>query len=145
MSTIQHVHTADVAALAQLHTQIFGTHGPEPGQELTRMAQRGIVLRAAGPMGPVGLAVGMVAADELEIHTIAVAEHARRGGHGMKLLRALEAAATSRGARQAFLEVRAGNTAARHLYLSAGYTVSGERPGYYHDGEDAIVMHRVLQ
>ncbi len=145
MSTIEHVQNADVAALAQLHTQVFGPHGPEPVQELARMAQRGIVLSAAAPGGPVGLAVGMVAADELEIHTIAVAEHARRGGHGIKLLRALEAAATTRGARQAFLEVRASNNAARQLYLSAGYTVTGQRPGYYHDGEDAIVMHRVLQ
>ena len=145
MTTIARAETADIAALAQLHLQIFGSHGPQPAQELSRMAERGIVLCARDPQGPVGLAVGMVAADELEVHTVAVAPQARRGGQGMRLLRALEEAAAQAGALQAFLEVRASNTAARALYLSAGYTVSGERAGYYHDGEDAVVMHRMLQ
>jgi ribosomal-protein-alanine N-acetyltransferase len=40
----------------------------------------------------------------------------------------------------AWLEVRAGNAAAIALYERFGFTTVGRRPGYYADGEDALVM-----
>ena len=42
----------------------------------------------------------------------------------------------------ATLEVRAGNTAALSLYDSEGFFRSGELPGYYEDGETALVLWR---
>jgi ribosomal protein S18 acetylase RimI-like enzyme len=39
-----------------------------------------------------------------------------------------------------FLEVRAGNLAARRLYRGLGFRDLGVRRGYYGPGQDAIVM-----
>jgi ribosomal protein S18 acetylase RimI-like enzyme len=39
-----------------------------------------------------------------------------------------------------FLEVRAGNIAARRLYRRLGFRDLGVRRGYYGPGQDAIVM-----
>ncbi len=47
-----------------------------------------------------------------------------------------------------FLEVRASNATARHLYQSAGFNEIGLRPGYYpadEGREDAIVMARSMR
>ena len=39
------------------------------------------------------------------------------------------------------LEVREGNTVARHLYLRLGFEQNGFRPGYYSDtGEGALLL-----
>jgi ribosomal-protein-alanine N-acetyltransferase len=135
---------SELPLLAQLHRQIFGEDGPDPLVELTRLSQHGLVLCARDDGHPIGMAVGVVAADELEIHSVAVDTHARGRGIGGALVKALEAAAHAQGARRAFLEVRASNTAARTLYARSGYTTSGRRTGYYRDGEDAIVMHREI-
>ena len=43
-------------------------------------------------------------------------------------------------ARTMFLEVRAGNVAARRLYRLLGFRDLGVRRGYYGPGQDAIVM-----
>jgi len=37
------------------------------------------------------------------------------------------------------LEVRASNAAAQALYTAAGFVADGRRPGYYPDGEDALL------
>ena len=44
----------------------------------------------------------------------------------------------------AFLEFRAGNEAALHLYLKAGFQEVGRRSGYYENGDAAILMSREL-
>jgi ribosomal protein S18 acetylase RimI-like enzyme len=43
-----------------------------------------------------------------------------------------------------FLEVRAGNLAARRLYRQLGFRDLGVRRGYYGPGQDAIVMELKL-
>jgi ribosomal-protein-alanine N-acetyltransferase len=49
------------------------------------------------------------------------------------------------GARRALLEVRAGNTPARALYASLGFTDRGVRRGYYTAPlEDAVVLERAV-
>ena len=94
--------------------------------------------------GLLGFALGWVVADELEILDVAVDVAARGRGHGATLLRELTMRAVERGARQAFLEVRATNQAAIRLYERAGFSRVGERRGYYADGEDAWLFGRAL-
>ena len=78
---------------------------------------------------------------DADIQTIAFDAARRGGGLGRALLRALLDAASERGAREVFLEVRADNPAAEGLYLSEGFEEIGRRPGYYQpDDVDAIVM-----
>lgn len=78
---------------------------------------------------------------DADIQTIAIAEASRGRGRGRTLLRALLAEAVERGAREAFLEVRADNPAAHALYASEGFVDVGRRPRYYQpDDVDAVVM-----
>ncbi|HEX5856796.1 MAG TPA: ribosomal protein S18-alanine N-acetyltransferase [Microbacterium sp.] len=100
-----------------------------------------IVLETAGRVvGYAGLRSPRGAMDA-DIQTIAIAEAARGRGRGRELLRTLIAEASSRGARDLFLEVRADNPVAQALYASEGFIEVGRRPRYYQpDDVDAVVM-----
>ncbi len=71
-----------------------------------------------------------------------------RAGPGAGLLAACEDGARTAGAARLFLEVAAGNVAARVLYDRAGYRECGRREGYFRrpDGsrDDAVVMEKAL-
>ncbi len=72
---------------------------------------------------PVGYLIGQVITDEAEIHSLAVAEAARRRGIGRLLLAAFEGLAVGQGAVSAVLEVAEDDPAAKRLYDAAGYTI----------------------
>lgn len=84
-------------------------------------------------------------AEQADIQTIAVVESARGRGLGRALMNAMLSEARGRGAREVFLEVRADNPGARHLYESLGFEQISVRKRYYQpDGVDAVVMRFVL-
>jgi ribosomal-protein-alanine N-acetyltransferase len=88
-----------------------------------------------------GFIASRLIADELHINNVAVRHSLRRRGIGGQLLGLVIAEAARMGARKAFLEVRAGNTAAQSLYEHYGFSVAGRRPNYYLGPvEDALVM-----
>ena len=79
--------------------------------------------------------------DEAHITTFAVHPRWRRRRIGEQLLLALLDLAVDRQAREATLEVRLSNLAARRLYEKYGFRPVGVRPRYYSDdGEDALIM-----
>jgi ribosomal-protein-alanine N-acetyltransferase len=79
--------------------------------------------------------------DEAHIATIATHPDFRRQGIGEELLLAALEAVRTEGAKRAFLEVRAGNTAAQAMYRKYGFIVDGIRPRYYkNNNEDAVLM-----
>lgn len=96
-----------------------------------------------------GEAVGYICGETLfenaEIARVAVKTAHRRKGHGERLLTAFENAVIARGASAVFLEVRAGNVAARSLYEKSGYFATRVRKRYYADGEDAVEMKKELK
>jgi ribosomal-protein-alanine N-acetyltransferase len=91
--------------------------------------------------GIVGYSVVWMALDECELASLAV-EPTRRGkGLGAQLLDALLAQARTERAQVMFLEVRANNTPAKHLYASRGFHDVGRRKDYYKNpDEDALVF-----
>ena len=94
-----------------------------------------------------GFALGRIILDEAELLTLAVDPSHQRQGLGQALLAGFEAEANARGARTAFLEVAATNTAARALYERAGWVETGRRTAYYAATPariDAILMTRAL-
>jgi ribosomal-protein-alanine N-acetyltransferase len=114
----------DEAAIAQL-IGLPGTFG---------------LLAHSAAEGPAGMLIARVAADESEILSIAVLPPFRRQGIGRLLMaRAWESARAS-GAASLFLEVAAGNDAARALYGNLGFLEVGRRPRYYADGTDAFLL-----
>jgi ribosomal-protein-alanine N-acetyltransferase len=79
--------------------------------------------------------------DEAHITTFAVHPAWRRQRIGERLLLAFLDLAVGRFAREATLEVRLSNFAARRLYEKYGFRPVGLRPRYYSDdGEDALIM-----
>ena len=88
-----------------------------------------------------GYVVGRLIVDELHINNIAVREAYRRSGLATALLSRVLGEARAYQAVRAFLEVRAGNTAAQALYERCGFTSVGRRRNYYSNPpEDALIM-----
>jgi ribosomal-protein-alanine N-acetyltransferase len=89
----------------------------------------------------VGLLVLWMIVDEAHIASLATHPEFRRQGIAKQLLVEALDNAYSEGARTAFLEVRAGNDAARRMYQKFGFEEVGRRERYYKDNnEDAILM-----
>ena len=79
--------------------------------------------------------------DEVQILNVAVKKALRRQGIARKLLCFAISTEQASAAKVAVLEARKSNAAARGLYESFGFRVTGERPGYYGaQSESAILM-----
>ncbi len=108
-------------------------------------AGRGVYCLIADQQGRIGgFLAGRVAHDQFEILNLAVREECRRAGIATQLLnQALGYAAAK--ARQAFLEVRPSNRAARQFYARHGFVQAGRRRAYYANPvEDALILARGL-
>ncbi len=80
--------------------------------------------------------------DEVHILNVAVDKTVRRKGIASALLDFLFERAAKQKMSDVYLEVRESNEAARALYGRYGFAELGIRKSYYHDGENALVMHR---
>ena len=88
-----------------------------------------------------GYIVGRVGSEELHINNVAVREEYRRKGIGGALLDLILDEGKRSQIPRAFLELRAGNSAALALYEDRGFRVTARRSRYYSDPvEDALVM-----
>lgn len=93
-----------------------------------------------------GFIAGRLNQHELHINNMAVHVEYRRGGIGTALLDEAISCASRLGAREAYLEVRVSNRAARALYEKNGFRISGRRRNYYaRPPEDAFVMRRAIK
>jgi [ribosomal protein S18]-alanine N-acetyltransferase len=133
---------ADLPAVHAIEHASFSTPWPDDAYrseiETNRLATY-LVARAGDEV--VGFAGIWLMVDEAHITTFAVDPAWRRRGIGERLLLTLLDVAIERGAREATLEVRLSNVAARRLYEKYGFRPVGLRPRYYSDnGEDALIM-----
>lgn len=78
--------------------------------------------------------------DRAHIATLAVHPDWRRKQLGKYLLLIALEQAFQEGKRQVTLEVRTSNHVAYQLYTGLGFTRTGERRGYYQNGDDAWLM-----
>jgi [ribosomal protein S18]-alanine N-acetyltransferase len=136
------MHGDDLDAVQRIERASFTTPWPAYAYrqeiETNRLAHY-IVARAADDI--VGFAGMWMMVDQAHITTFAVDPKWRRKGIGAQMVRALLQMARPLGARQATLEVRLSNLAARRLYEKFGFRPVGVRPRYYSDdGEDALIM-----
>jgi ribosomal-protein-alanine N-acetyltransferase len=139
---------AHIDALMPYELDMFGTEAWSPEgyrAELADTQSRYYVAAETEDGALLGWAGAMFAGDAIEILTVGVVPEARRRGVARLLLADLLAAGTRRGAREAFLEVRVDNVAARELYRSDGFAEIGRRRGYYDGGRvDAVTMRKAL-
>lgn len=98
---------------------------------------------AVGSDGKIlGFIVFWLIIDEAHLANFAVCAKARCMGIGRALLNHGLRVCYEGGARISFLEVRAGNAPAIHLYESTGYHTESIRKQYYQDNhEDALLMN----
>ncbi len=140
---IRRMTLADIPAVHEIDTLSFSLPWPERSFlfELTENpVSRDWVAEVDGRVA--AMLVLWFIVDEAHIATIAVHPDFRRRGIGEKILLSALRAAYDEGAERAFLEVRAGNTAAQAMYKKYGFSVAGVRPGYYKDNnEDAFLMN----
>ena len=92
----------------------------------------------------VGYVFCAFAGGEIHVNKIAVSERWRRHGIGAMLMDEVLDLGVRIRAQEIYLEVRTSNDAARLFYAKYGFREAGRRPAYYFDGEDALVMVRVL-
>jgi len=78
-----------------------------------------------------GFAISRVIAPEAELLTIAVDRRRLRSGVGKALITGHLSRLAAAGAKDVFLEVDQGNSAALQLYSTLGFQQVGERKGYY--------------
>lgn len=99
----------------------------------------GAVAPAEGPIA--GFIVARHIADEIHINNVAIRPAFRRNGIAGRLLEDVLLWGKDKGATQAVLEVRAGNSVAQRLYRSCGFEITGRRRRYYKEPlEDALLM-----
>ena len=139
---IEPMRLEDLPAIHLIELASFSTPWPENAYRselLTNRLASYLVVRAADRIVAYGGMWLMV--DEAHITTFAVHPDWRRQRIGERLLLAFMDLARDRHAREATLEVRLSNLAARRLYEKYGFRPVGVRPRYYSDNnEDALIM-----
>jgi ribosomal-protein-alanine N-acetyltransferase len=95
-----------------------------------------------------GLLLGFVLArrvvDLLEIDLVGVRPEQRRCGVARSLIESLIEDEVGMGLAEARLELAASNDPARGLYEGLGFMVVGRRKRYYPDGDDALLLSRMI-
>jgi [ribosomal protein S18]-alanine N-acetyltransferase len=140
--SIEAMSLADLPAVQAIEEASFTTPWPPHAYrseiESNRLAQY-IVARIGDDV--VAYAGMWMMVDEAHVTTFAVHPRWRRQRIGERLLLTLLDLARGRRAREATLEVRLSNVAARRLYEKFGFRPVGLRPRYYSDdNEDALIM-----
>ena len=145
---VRDAEVSDVDAIMRLETATFPTDAWSRDVMLAELASPHTLYVVVHSDDKLVAYAGLSApsgAEQADIQTIAVDDTHRRLGIGTLLVQQLLDAATARGAREVFLEVRADNPAARTLYERHGFAEVAVRPRYYQpDGVDAVVMRATI-
>lgn len=144
---VQRAGVDDAAALERIDQLCFGKGWPleEYLAEIARADAEVLTVRASGCAEPVAWLDARVVADEVHLYRVATHPLHQRQGHARRLLLALIQSAAERDAHSILLEVAAGNAGAIALYRSLDFVETGCRPGYYANGESALLMDRAIR
>ncbi len=158
---IRSAQTGDLDAMMALTQVAFGASAwsrrlmeevleaaiARPGQQVAWVWEEPWGMAAApahrNPGGIAGYLIAQLIGRYAEIQSLAVWPERQRQGVGTALLGDFMELAQRQGWERIFLEVRAGNEAARKFYLRQGFEDYGRRANYYHSPtEDACLMRR---
>jgi [ribosomal protein S18]-alanine N-acetyltransferase len=138
--TIRPFRSGDLDAIVAIERQSFSDPwSQQMFEESIAASAQGLVADVDGAV--VGYALIRTAADEAELLTIAIEPAHRRCGMARDLVVQCVVLCRNHRVNTLYLEVRASNDAAQHLYQSMGFRASGRRKNYYDEPtEDAMVM-----
>jgi ribosomal-protein-alanine N-acetyltransferase len=145
---IRPASSADVAALAELESLLFGPDAWSPAQVLDEVDgahRRAWVAEMNARTFISGYCFTMTLGEVADLQRIGVHPERQRTGLARELLETAVAAARGDGAERMLLEVSAENSAALAFYAATGFTEIDRRARYYKDGSDAVVMMRRLE
>ncbi|WP_283170130.1 tRNA (adenosine(37)-N6)-threonylcarbamoyltransferase complex transferase subunit TsaD [Curtanaerobium respiraculi] len=140
---VRPLDAAHVPQIAALESQIMGSDAWSERLVADELPQSNRTWWAAYDKESdelVAYAGGMIAADQVQVLKVGTAPSHRRCGLARELLCRVADDARALGAIEMTLEVRVGNIGAQALYHALGLRDAGVRPGYYSDGEDALIM-----
>jgi ribosomal-protein-alanine N-acetyltransferase len=144
--TFRPAHEQDLDDIAAIERAVFNDPWSRRSFADLVNARRVLFLVAAEANTVVGYAIVLLSGVESELANLAVSRAMQNQGLGRRLLEQACFEARARGSEEMFLEVRASNAAAIHLYTSAGFEAVGRRVRYYaRPIEDAIVMKAGLR
>jgi ribosomal-protein-alanine N-acetyltransferase len=142
LPTIRDIRQEDIPSVAAI--EAVTSFQPWSAEDLAvHIAKQGAINAAAilDTSDIAGFVCCQCAADEMEVHKLAVDRRLRRRGIGEKLLTYAIGRAQSAGILSVHLEVASQNDAAAGLYAKLGFVETYRRKGYYAAGrDDAIVM-----
>ncbi|MDY6930605.1 MAG: ribosomal protein S18-alanine N-acetyltransferase [Halobacteriota archaeon] len=135
---------ADFAQLMSIEREAFNESNPLIYTQIYETCSNGfLVAEVEGVV--VGYIVGILVSEmEGKIFSFAVSQSYQCMGIGTQLLKSIFEVFKANEVYRVNLEVRMSNKNARSLYSKLGFDVIGRIPMYYSDGEDAIIMKRVL-
>lgn len=133
----------DFQRVLDIEYQAFNEHHPDLYMQFYEMnADTFLVAECQGEV------VGFIAGIELngigKVFSIAVHRNYQRKNIGSILLNATTCTFKSKKINEIYLEVRESNYSAYSFYKKHGFTSIGVQPGYYSDGENAVVMKKIL-
>ena len=139
---IEPMRLPDLDAVREIERRSFSTPWPAHAYPAEIETNRLAHYRVARLDGRIVAFAGIwLMLDEAHVTTFAVDPEFRRRSIGERLLLAMLDLAIVHGGREATLEVRLSNIAARRLYEKYGFRPVGLRPRYYSDdNEDALIM-----
>jgi [ribosomal protein S18]-alanine N-acetyltransferase len=142
--TVSEVRKSDAAALAAMHAASF-QRGWSENEFQQLFTDRNVVAhRASIGRTLIGFIVSRLIDGEAEILSVAIAPAWRGRGFARPLLTMHLRRLAGLGAAAVFLEVDKHNAPACRLYRKAGFYEVGQRQGYYHSGNAALVLRRDL-
>lgn len=141
---IRRFRPSDLGDVMDLDREVFGGYDPAIFTAFYEYHPRTILV--AEKMGTVvGFILGFKHSPmEGRIFWLAVRPGYQSKGIGRRLLTTMLKIFRMMGAISATLEVRISNKKAQALYTSMGFEMASISPGYYSDGEAAIIMRRRL-
>jgi len=141
---IRRFRPGDLEAALEIDREVFGGYDPSIFAAFYEYHPNSTLVAEVGG-SVVGFVLGFKHTPfDGRIFWLAVAPGYQSRGIGMRLLLGVLKIFRQMGALNATLEVRVSNKKAQSLYSALGFYMSGVFPGYYSDGEAAIIMKRRL-
>lgn len=143
--TIRKCRYEDILRVAELEKDCFAGESWSYGTIATSFDNPAYAMVVAEEGGEViGYGCISTVCESCDLENVLVAEEYRNSGVGKAIVAALVEEAEARGAEKIFLEVRVSNAAAMRLYLTCGFVGVHARTRYYSDGEDCLVMVKIV-
>lgn len=141
MITIREMQIDDLEQVMQIEEQNFSVPWTETGFFSFLIRNDTLFLVAEKEKEILGYCGVVTASGEGDITNVAVKKSRQKEGIGRQLLAQLLARMEEAGVGALYLEVRAGNAGAIHLYRKLGFEEVGVRKNYYEaPREDGLVM-----